>query len=236
MKVAISSTSFAAPLAAGEVTQLEWLEGCASALGADGVTFDRTHFPRTDLEYIAQLKKVAVDLGLIVVGIEEPRLFDAQTGEAERLAAIELGAALGAIFVIGRLPPPGEIPPATFVAAVGAAKAAVRAAKRVNITLLAGPAALTLAEDVQQLRHFLKDVDSAWLRCAAPAALDRSALGGRDRVLLVTIDAHADLGVAADIDEAARPWLLLTGPVDAGRVAAIRRAAAKKTLARAGVS
>lgn len=235
MKVAISSASFADRLAAGDLTQLEWLERCASRLGADGVVFDRAAFPRSDPEYLAQLKKIAIDVGLVPVALAEPRLFSAELTDAERQATIDLAAGLGTLFVLAGLPPPGEVPPAAFVAAVGAAKAAVRAAKHVNITLLAELGANSLAPDVPALRHFLKDVDSAWLRYALPVAADRGALGARERALLVTIDPVADLERITEVDETARPWLLLTGPVDVERVTTLRRAAAKKTLAAAGV-
>jgi hypothetical protein len=224
MKVAISSASFAGMLAAGDLTQLEWLERCASALGADGVVFERAHFPRTDRDYVAQLRKVAIDLGLVPLAIDEPRLFASDIREPDRHTAIELAAGIGALFVLTELPPPGEVPPAAFVAAVGAAKTAVKAAKANNITLLVGAAPGTLGEDAASLRHFRKDVDSAWLRCALPAGADR-------RALVVTVDPAADLDALAEVEESARPWLLLTGAVSAGRVSALRLAAAKKTLA-----
>jgi len=230
MKVAITSASFDGPLAAGELTQLEWLERCASALGADGIVFERAHFPRTDAEYVAQLRKIAVDLGLVPLAVHEPQLLAPQTDAAARLAAVELAAGLGASFVLTVLPAPGGVPPAAFVAAVGAAKAAIKAAKAVNVTLLAGVAPGTLGADVAALRHFVKDVDSAWLRYALPAGADRSGLGTRDRTLLVSVDDTADLDAVAEIDEAARPWLLLTGAVSAQRVAELRRTAAKKLL------
>jgi hypothetical protein len=233
MKVAISSASFADRLAAGELTQLEWLENCASRLGADGVVFAREHFPRTDREYLAQLRKVAIDLGLVPLAVEDRALFRVENAATERNGAIELAAGLGALFVLTLLPPPGAVPPAAFVAAVGAAKAAVRAAKAENITLLAGAAAGTLGADVPSLKHFLKDVDSAWLQCALPAGADRGALGRRDRALVVTVDRAATLTALAEIDEAARPWLLLRGDVDRARIDELRRAAAKKALATA---
>jgi hypothetical protein len=236
MKVAISSASCAASLAAGGLTQLEWLERSAGALGADGIVFDDAHFPRTDREYVAQLRKVAVDVGLVPVALDAPLLFAPDGDEPARADALELAAGLGALFVLTRLPPKGDVPPATFIAAVGAAKAAVRLAKAVNITLLVLPAPGSLAENVLELRHFLKDVDSAWLRYGLPAGAGRSALRARDRVLLVTVDASAALDEVAEIDEAGRPWLLLEGDVSPQRVVELRRAAAKKTLATAGVS
>jgi hypothetical protein len=233
--VAISSASFQARLGAAELTQLEWLESCASQLGADGVVFEQAHFARTDAEYVAQVKKVSVDLGLVPVAVSTPSLFDSTVAEADRLTAIDLAAGLGALFVLAELPEPGAVPPATFVATVSAAKAAVKAAKRVNVTLLARTAPGTLAEDAGSLRHFLKDVDSAWLRFALPAGADRTALGTRDRILLVTLEPGADPTRVIEIEDSARPWLLLAGDVDATRVAAVRAAAARVRLAAGAV-
>lgn len=236
MKVAISSGSFAGGLGAGKLTQLEWLERSASALGADGIVFAGAHFPRSDPEYVAQLRKVAIDLGLVPLAIDEPRLLSPGFTDADRRAVLALASGLGALFVLTALPAPGDVPPAAFVAAVAAAKAAVGAAKAANITLLVAPCAGTLGADVPALQHFRKDVDSAWLRYALPAGADRSSWSARDRVLLVTVDPAADVDALAEIDEAARPWLLLAGDVTAERVAALRRAGAKKTLAAASVS
>ena len=226
MKVAISSASFAEVIAVGGLTQLEWLETCADGIGADGVIFDRDHFVRTDREYVAQIKKVTVDLGLVPLALADRRLFDPAVAEAQRLGAIELAAELGALFVIGPLPAPGEVPPATFIAVVDAAKGAIRAAKAANLTLLVELKTGTLGADIRALRHFFKDVDSAWLRYALPAGIDRSELGTRDRALVITLDASADIAALPEIAAAARPWIALTGPVDAVRVAAVHHAAA----------
>jgi hypothetical protein len=231
MKVAITSASFDRQLARGDLTQLEWLEGCASALGADGVVFARAHFPRTDDEYVAQLRKIAVDLGLVPLAVADPALLTPDTEPGARRATIALAAGLGASFVLTVLPPAGEVPPAAFVAAVSAAKAAIALAKSSNVTLLAGIEPGTLGADVPALRHFVKDVDSAWLRFALPAGIDHGGLGKRDRVLLVSVDAAGDLDAVAEIDEAARPWLLVEGDVSAQRIADLRRVAARRLLA-----
>jgi len=231
MKIASSSSSCAGPIAAGELTQLEWLAAAASAAGVDGVVFDIAHFPRIDDEYVAQLKKVAIDLGLVPVALDAPRLLDPDTTEAGRDDLIALAGRLGALFVLTRLPAPSDVPPAAFIAAVAAAKSAVRAAKRVNVTLLAAPAPETLASDIPSLRHFLKDVDSAWLRYCTPVDADRSVFNQRDRALIFSVAQTVDPGALAEIEEAARPWLLLEGDASPQRVAALRQAAAKKTLA-----
>jgi hypothetical protein len=239
VKVAISSSSFAHTFAAGEGTQLEWLERCASELALDGVVFDAAHFPRTDVEYVAQLRKIAVDLGLVPVALASDALFDPTTDDATRRALITLAAGLGTLFVLTRLPLPGDVPPATFVAAVAAAKATAKIAKAANVTVLIMPQAGTIGADIAGVRHFLKDVDSAWMRFALPArGLDRAALGGRDRVLLVDVAATDEPAALADIDEAARPWLLAEiGPsgepfaAARARVTALREAAAEKLIA-----
>ncbi|GAC1414422.1 MAG: hypothetical protein NVSMB5_02470 [Candidatus Velthaea sp.] len=236
MKIACSSSSFAGPIAAGEITQLEWLERSASAAGVDGVVFDIAQFPRTDDEYVAQLKKVAIDLGLVPVALDAPALLDPLTDEAGRDRLIGLAGRLGTLFVLTRLPAPGPVPPAAFVAAVAAAKSAVKAAKRVNVTLLAAPGPETLAADLAELRHFLKDVDSAWLRYAVPAAVDRSIFNARDRALVSILAADVLPADVADVDDEGRPWLVLSGDASVARVRALRVAAAKKTLALASVS
>jgi hypothetical protein len=224
MKVAVSSSSFAQPLAAGELTQLEWLERCASDLAADGVIFAREHFPRTDAEYVAQVKKVTVDVGLVPVALDAGGLLDPDGPSVDDVFA--LAAGLGVLFVLTRLPASGDVPPATFVAAVSAAKAAVREAKRVNVTILAAPAAGTIGADIAGVKHFLKDVDSAWLRLAVPGDLESGILGARDRALVAFVG-DADVATFA---EDARPWLVLEGPADAERVRRLRESAAKRTL------
>src|SRR5271165_4352553 len=89
MKLAVSSASFAADLASGALTQLEWLDLCAAELEADGVLFDLRHFPRLDDQYVAQVKKTAVDLGLTVAGL-------AVAGVEESEGGLALALALGA--------------------------------------------------------------------------------------------------------------------------------------------
>ena len=92
MKFASSSGSFAGAIASGDLTQLEWLDLCAAELELDGVLFDARHFPRTDADYFAQLKKTAVDLGLTVAGLAFEGLLDDAAAWLE--AAVALGAPL----------------------------------------------------------------------------------------------------------------------------------------------
>ncbi|HXW77607.1 MAG TPA: hypothetical protein VEJ20_09365, partial [Candidatus Eremiobacteraceae bacterium] len=88
MKVSCCSRSYAPLLRHGSLTQLEWIDRCA-ALRFDGVEFAASHFPRTDDDYLAQLKKLCVDRGLTAASVAlDVRLgeadIDAQADEVER--------------------------------------------------------------------------------------------------------------------------------------------------------
>jgi hypothetical protein len=107
----------------------------------------------------------------------------------------------------------------------------------VNVTVLLEPRAGTIAPAAADVRHFLKDVDSAWLRYALAATDPRDGLGARDRVLLVRV-AAGDETTVADAAEDARPWLLLDEAQAADpfadlrtRIALVRANGAKKALA-----
>ncbi len=173
MKIACTSTSFASAFARGELTQLEWLDACANELEVDGVVLGRADFPRSDDEYLAQIKKTAVDLGLTIAALDDDDVF-ATGGDA-----IEIARALGAPLVVGRAPPRRDDPSAwnAFAATVGSA---ARAAKRANVTLALRNAAGTICENAADARRIAKDVDSSWLR----HALDATSLDDAD-------DAHA---------------------------------------------
>jgi hypothetical protein len=181
MRIAVSSSPFRRPLGAGELTQLEWLERCASVLGVDGVLPDLVDFPRTDGEYIAQLRKVAVDLAIVPLGLHAQGLFDPQLDQAERERPLAVVAMLGGMILRAPLPPPGEVPPAAFVAAVALAKTASRAAKGINVTLVVPARPGTLAPDTDGIKHLLKDVDSAWLRACPRALAGTDGWGAKER-------------------------------------------------------
>ncbi len=232
MRIAVSSRSFRRPLASHELTQLEWLERCASVLEVDGVLADVSDFPRTDAEYVAQLRKVAIDLGIVPLGIDAPGVLVPELEAGARDLPIALASGFGAALLRTTAPPPGDVPPATFVAAVAGAKLLARAAKGANVTVLVAEAPGTIATDLAELRHFLKDADSAWLR-GCPRAADFAAGGGKDRfpacVATPEDDAEAlaraartawvilDLGASAE-----RPWEELGAAIRAVRAAEAR--------------
>lgn len=182
MKLAISSAAFDRRLASGDLTQLEWLESCARSFDVDGVVFDLRHFPRRDRDYLAQLKKMAVDGGLAIAALDADGFFTTADDEA-RASIVTDAATLGAPLVVASLPPPGEIPAAGFNEAVRAGKLAARAAKAANVTLALRNAPGTLGSSALELKRFVKDVDSAWVRFAIDAACiepeERRALEAR---------------------------------------------------------
>ncbi|HEX3550431.1 MAG TPA: hypothetical protein VHT53_08650 [Candidatus Elarobacter sp.] len=207
MRIALSSSTFRRPLAAGELTQLEWLERSASALGVDGVLAAVEDFPRTDAEYVAQLRKVAIDLGVVPFGIDAGSLFDAGVSSERRDGALALATAFGAAVIRTTLPPPGDVPPATFVDVARSAKSFARAAKLANVTVLVATAPGTLGDDAAGVKHFVKDVDSAWIR-ATPSV--HTEAGAKERIPAFT--ASPDDEPAVVVARARRAWLLLDVP------------------------
>jgi hypothetical protein len=210
VKIAVSSSAFAAPLRRGTLTHLEWLEACASVLDVDGVVFASVEFPRTDGEYAAQVKKIATDLGIVPVALDVPGLLDPVRAATDGAAAIALAVASGAALLRVTAGAPGELPPETFARTVAATKTLTSLAKAANVTLTVSPDPNSLLRDVAELQHFTRYVDSAWLRYDL-AANDpqRTMLSGRDRVLVerLALDERIDPTTAA----ARRGWIVLEG-------------------------
>ena len=236
MRIAVSSSTFRRPLEAGDLTQLEWVERCASALGADGVVTAVSDFPRFDDEYVAQLRKVAIDLGIVPFGIDAPGLLDAGGEPAALDRAVAVARGFGAAVIRTRPPAPGEVPPATFVATVRTAKAVARAVKAANVTVLVAAAPGTIAEDLAGLRHLLKDADSAWLRACPPATIAPGQIGPKDRVPAYLATAADD--PAAVVERASAAWVILDAPPSdqpweavGEAIAALRAAEARRRLA-----
>ena len=164
MKIAASSASFARAIAEGRLTQLEWLDLCANELEVDGAVFDVAHFPRTDPEYLAQVKKLAVDLGLSVAAILAGDLFS-DAGDAHLELALALGAPLA---VAGAAAASAE--PAAWGVFTQAVRARAASGKRLGVTIAVRNAPETLCASESDLRRLAKDVDSAWLRFAPDPA------------------------------------------------------------------
>ncbi|MGP6156208.1 MAG: sugar phosphate isomerase/epimerase family protein [Vulcanimicrobiaceae bacterium] len=190
MKIACSTASFERVLGEGSLTQLEWLDLCANELELEGVVFDARHFPRTDDQYLAQLKKSCIDLGLTVAGLAADDVLRGQA--AERVAQ---ALALGAPLVAARAPAASE-DPAAWGAFVDGAREAASEGKRQNVTLALRNAPGTLCGDVSDLKRLAKDVDSAWLRFAPEVA----AFGSLDPTLGIVAKAVLTVHTLDSVD------------------------------------
>jgi len=182
MKIACTSAAFDREIAAGELTHLEWLDACAHDLRVDGVVCDVRHFPRTDVEYLAQVKKTAVDVGLALAAVAVDDAFSAD-GET----ALEIARTIGAPIVLTATSAASDDPAAWNRLAAAAARA-TSIAKRVNVTLAVAARPDRLCRDLGDLRRLAKDADSAWFRyaprlAALAAAPDREALLSRSVLL-----------------------------------------------------
>lgn len=179
MKLACSSTAFDNLLRSGELTQLEWVDLCAHELAADGVVFDVRHFPRTDSDYLAQVKKMAADLGLTVAALSDDGFFAADEAAMEQ--SLTNALALGAPLLAAPLPAETSASWSEVQAHLGSATSL---AKRLNITLALRNAPGTFAATSHDMKRASKEADSAWLRYgpdfdALDAASDAEALAAK---------------------------------------------------------
>lgn len=210
MKLASSSTAFDEQLRSERLTQLEWLDLCAHELAADGVVFDVRHFPRTDTDYLAQLKKMAADLGLTVAALRHDGFFDGD--EAHAGQAMEMALALGAPLLCAPLPPETA---ASWSEVQNRLGYAAGLAKRLNVTLAVRNGAHTYAASSHDLKRVSKETDSAWLRygpdfSALDAGSEPQALLGK--TVLVWSDAAADPAQAAVLLAEYRGFIVLEFP------------------------
>ncbi len=209
MKLACSSTAFDERLRSGELTQLEWIDLCAHELSADGIVCDVRHFPRTDTDYLAQVKKMAVDTGLTMAALRHDGFFDADREHMEQ--ALEMALALGAPLLSAPLPPETAVSWADMQGRLGAATSL---AKRLNVTLAVRNAPHTYAATSADMKRVSKEADSAWLRYgpdfgALDAASEPEALAGKC-VLVWHELGRSDLGATAELLREFRGFLCLS--------------------------
>lgn len=159
MKLACSSTAFDQRFASGDLTQLEWIDLCAHEIAADGVVFDVRHFPRIDTDYLAQVKKMATDVGLTVTALSHDGFFDGDDASMEH--SLEIALALGAPLLAAPLPRETSL---TWSEVQGRLGAATSHAKRLNITIALRNAPQTFAASTHDMKRVSKEADSAWLR------------------------------------------------------------------------
>ena len=159
MKLACSSTAFHELLSRGDLTQLEWLDWCARDFDADGAVVDLRHFPRTDTDYLAQIKKMAADTGLVLAALRHDGFFTSDGAHAEQ--SLEIAGVLGAPLLSAPLPPETACSWDEMLERVARASGAAKAR---NITLAVRNAPHTMAGSTSDLKRVAKEADSAWLR------------------------------------------------------------------------
>jgi hypothetical protein len=193
MKLACASGSLHREIERGELTQLEFLDLCARELACDGVVLDVRHFPRTDDDYLAQVKKMATDRGLSIAALADAGFFSA---DASRVRAIlDQAVALGAPIVAAPLARETACAWSDQLERLGIASTL---AKERNVTLAVRNQPGTFAATAHDCKRVAKETDSAWLRFGpAPQELDAAsdpAVLSPNSVML-----WADLGAQDDL-------------------------------------
>ena len=200
MKLAVASSAFHRSIESGDLTQLEFLDLCARELACDGVVLDVRHFPRTDGDYLAQVKKMAADRGLAVAALADGGFFGAQ--EPAMLSSLDDAGALGAPLLTA---PAGLETAASWSEQLERLGVATSLAKRANVTLALRNAPGTFAASAHDCKRVSKEADSAWLRfglepLAFDAGSDASALAPNAVLLWSDVDAAANAAIGATLE------------------------------------
>lgn len=219
MKLACTSAAFDGAFSTGALTQIEWIERCARELAVDGVVLDVRHFPRTDYDYLAQVKKMAVDLGLCVAAVFDRSFFGLPESGMDR--TLELALSVGAPVLGGCLPSETERSWSEVLESLGRATGK---AKLHNVTLAVRNAPGSFAASSHDLKRVSKEGDSAWLRYgpdvdAFEAGSDLAA--AFKRAVLVWQRASADSSAIREVLDAAgdyRGFVVLDGPATSGEM------------------
>jgi sugar phosphate isomerase/epimerase len=188
MQFAYSSGAYDQALRRGDLTQLEFIDAIARETLFDGVVLDDRHFPRTDGDYLAQVKKMAADLGLTIAALASDAFFVAD--EDTMRAALDRALTLGAPLLAGRLGAETALSWSEQLQKLGTASSL---AKSVNVTLAVRNAPGTFAATEHDCKRVSKETDSAWLRYGLePAAFgpasDITSL--REKTVLLWVDAR----------------------------------------------
>lgn len=168
MKLCCCSRSYARALQSGALTQLEWIDRCTE-LRLDGVEFGASHFPRTDADYLAQLKKLCADRGLTVASVAVDVTFgdgDIDSQAAELLSWIDHASALASPLVRFACGAATGSPGVAWRELVRGLKHVCVAAKDRNVTLAMSVRESTLVASGADAKRAIKECDSAWLRLA----------------------------------------------------------------------
>jgi sugar phosphate isomerase/epimerase len=205
MQWCCSTSSYRHAIAAGELTQLEWVDRCARELPVDGIEFDARFFPRTDDDYLAQLKKLCADRCLTVASATAVVSLGGDDVDAvlETFAPwIDRALALGAPLLRFDSGLNSGSPGIAWREFVRGLKAACAHAKRRNVTLAlqAGESGALVASP-GDVRRALKECDSAWLRVSMRAA-DLTGAGSVEwrELMDETVIVTTETGAVEEID------------------------------------
>jgi sugar phosphate isomerase/epimerase len=193
MKFACASSAFHRAFETGDLTQLEFLDAAARVMAYDGVVLDDRHFPRSDSDYLAQVKKVTADLGLCIAALASDGFFRATPDEMR--ATLDRALALGAPLLTGRL---GTETAYSWSDQLGKLGVASSLAKSANVTLALRNAPHTFAATSHDCKRVTKETDSAWLRyglepLAFDAASDPLALAQKTVLLWYSASGEPEL-------------------------------------------
>ncbi len=171
MKLACTSSAFAGALDRGDLTQLEVLDHAARELSIDGIVLDVRHFPRTDDDYLAQVKKMATDLGLTIAALESRDFLTSDAATMQQVLSIAV--ALGSPLIASAL---GTETDLAWSAQLAKLSEAAGRAKAANVTLALRNVPGTFAASVHDCKRVSKETDSAWLRYGIePSAFDAAS-------------------------------------------------------------
>jgi hypothetical protein len=224
MKIACAGGALAREIERGGLTQLEFVDLCARECACDGIVLDARQFPRTDDDYLAQLKKMAVDWGLSIAGLWDAAFLRASS-EA-MLETLRLAVVLGSPLVAAPLASETESAWGGQLERLGIATSL---AKQLNVTIALRNAPATFAATTHDCKRVAKETDSAWLRfgpepssfdtasdaatLAADSVLLWSPIGESDDSIAETVAAFSDFRGFVAVDDA-------TGSASPGAIAA----------------
>jgi hypothetical protein len=194
MKLAYASSAFDRAIKRGDLTQIEFVELCARELAADGIVLDIRHFPRTDDDYLAQIKKMTTDLGLGIAALQDDTFL---TADGAMQAALRVALAIATPLIAAPLAAETSGPWSEQLARLNVATGLAKAA---NVTLALRNAPGTFAATVHDLKRASKEADSAWLRFGPEPALfagDEDLSGIAGNVVLVWAADAAGTSAAA---------------------------------------
>jgi sugar phosphate isomerase/epimerase len=200
MQLCCSTSSYRRTLERGDLTQLEWVDLCARELPVDGVEFDARFFPRTDDDYLAQLKKLCADRCLTVASATSMVSLGGDDVDAVLeafLPWIDRAVALGAPVLRFESGLTSGSPGIAWREFVRGLKAACAHAKLRNVTLaLQAGESGSLVASTADVRRALKECDSAWLRISMRAvdlvgALSAEWIGLMDETVVATTETGA---------------------------------------------